>query len=140
QRNYVAAEYLSQARRYIDAEEALISIRAAGGGNTDQVQRLRSYVHFRAVLQSIINIVNKAPYMDGIIFCGMLSPDALKTIIEEMKVNFNYFIKYIGEMDSIENKETYFIITGDDVDSNQLVNMGFNGNQIINETELMQIF
>lgn len=127
-------------KKFIEAIEMLARLKALGFKDKNEIDQCYKFLRPNAAFQALARMVMETPTLRSIILCGCTDWKWVQEIIQDLGVETLYSTHNFDSMESVENKNDYFIIVGPKVDLADLESFGYSKERMMTENDLMSIY
>ena len=136
----VAIRLLTARKRYMEACECVVRIRAMGANDPALIRDTYNYLRPRAGLQAVGTMAKETPSIKHIIYSDTVDTAAIEKIVVEIDMQSLFRKVNAIELEAVENKNEVFLIVGNSSDLSKFENLGFCREKIMTEEEILSIY
>ena len=136
----VAIRLLTLRKRYMEACECVVRIRAMGANDPALIRDTYNYLRPRAGLQAVGTMAKETPSIKHIIYSDTVDTAAIEKIVVEIDMQSLFRKVNAIELEAVENKNEVFLIVGNSSDLSKFENLGFCREKIMTEEEILSIY
>ena len=136
----IAIRLFTLLKRYMEACECVVRIRAMGANDPDIIRDTYNYLRPRAGLQAVGTMAKETPSIKHIIYSDTKDTAAIEKIVVEIDMESLFRKANAIELEAVENKNEVFLIVGNSSDLSKFENLGFCREQIMTEGDILSIY